>query len=153
PPQGSGGALDEALTMVASRVEGADGWTNAIEMYRDIASTRRWLSDPRSDTEPSAFIITSHHNQQSLFFKSSDPLIPSEIERTFAPSSIAVLNGCGTGEPGAIDIINQLSERKVDAVIATATTVQGRMAGAFLACLSDNVKAAGQSAVTLGQLH
>jgi hypothetical protein len=151
PPQGSGEALDEALTVVASR---ADGWkSNTTEMYRDIASTRRWLSDPKTDTEPSAFIITSHHNQQSLFFKTTDPLIPSEIERTFAPSSIAVLNGCGTGEPGAIDIINQLSERKVDAVIATATTVKGRMAGSFLACLADTVMKAGPNAVTLGQLH
>jgi hypothetical protein len=111
-------------------------------VYRQIGPFRQWLAETVRDSEPSAIIVTSHHDRNTVFFDSSDRVFSRQIERRFRLGSIAVLNGCGTGAPGATDIIAELNRRGVAAVIATGTEVRGEMAGWFLACFAEAVEGA-----------
>lgn len=150
---GSGSALDDALGVFSKLIDAQGGWGATTRLYRNMRSVRDWLSDGIRDTEPSAFFVTSHHARDTLYFKEDDPILSKQIEHRFGPSSVAILNGCGTGKPGATDIINELSRRYVGAVIATSTEVRGEMAGWFLACLADGVEKSPPGGTALGELH
>jgi peptide/nickel transport system substrate-binding protein len=157
PPQpgapGIGAALNQALGVFAGRIAGPRGWDANAKVYREMGALRQWLGNPGRELDRAAFFVTSHHKRNTLFFREGDGIFPGQIERVFAPASVAVLNGCGTGEPGATDIIVELNQRGIGAVIATANEVRGELAGWFLACLAEGVDKAGQRAPTMAELH
>src|SRR5262249_26081383 len=142
-PVGDDGALDQAIAVVKDRFGTPTGWNATTDFYRDIGKLRQWLADPVRDLDRSALVVTSHHDKDALFFQDNDRIFSRQIARLLAPAALAVLNGCGTGEPGATDFIAELSRRGVAAVIATGTEVQGEMAGWFLRCLAETLDGAG----------
>jgi len=155
-PEPSGDtALDGAVKVVQDRFGTPNGWNATTAFYRNIDALRQWLASPARDVDRTALVVTSHHDKDTLFFNDRDRLFSREIARQLAPASLAVLNGCGTGEPGATDFIAELSRRGVGAVIATGTEVPGEMAGWFLRCLSDTLDAAGSrgTPMTMAELH
>jgi hypothetical protein len=142
PPENSDKPLTDALAVFANRIEGAQGWKErGAAVHRRMEDVRAWLADGKTDQEPLAFFVTSHHHQDRIYFKEAESIFSAEIEHRFARPSIAVLNGCGTGGPGATDFVEELNKRGVAAVIATSTEVTGHMAGRFLVCLTNAVDA------------
>jgi hypothetical protein len=89
-------------------------------------------------TESTALLIMSHHDTNKLVF---DPVtgIPavfsSGIRRTFAVPSVAIINACGTAEPGAFDFVRELNRAGVNSIVATNTEVDAQMAGRFASIL------------------
>ena len=155
-PEPSGDtALDRAVKVVQDRLRTPNGWNETTTFYRNIDALRQWLARPERDVDRTALVVTSHHDKDTLFFNDSDRLFSRQIARQLAPASLAVLNGCGTGEPGATDFIAELSRRGVAAVIATGTEVPGEMAGWFLRCLSDTLDGASSrgTPMTMAELH
>lgn len=155
-PEPSGDtALDRAVGVVKDRFGTPNGWNATTTFYRNIGALRQWLADPARDLHRTALVVTSHHDKDTLFFQENDRLFSREIARQLAPASLAVLNGCGTGQAGATDFIAELSRRGVATVIATATEVQGEMAGWFLRCLADTLDDAGarRAPMTMAELH
>jgi hypothetical protein len=148
PPDPSGDAdLKDARTAVAKRI---NGWQPVDIRMKPVGD---WLmKGPVSD--PLAFFVTSHHDSNTIYFEDGDPILSKNIQVQFTKPSLAVLNGCGTGGPGATDIIKELSRRGMVGVIATATQVKGEMAGSFLECLAgvmDDPRS--RQGLSLGQVH
>ena len=146
-------ALDRAVAALQGRFGTPTGWNATTEFYREIGKLKEWLAKQERDLDRSAIVVTSHHDKDTLFFQGNDRIFSREIERLLAPGSVAVLNGCGTGEPGATDFIAELSRRGVAAVIATGTEVQGEMAGHFLDCLAGALENASGHQMKMAELH
>ena len=87
-------------------------------------------------TQPTVVTTLSHHDENLLYFRQGGPNVASpNVLREFGPSSIAILNGCGTGRTGAIDFVVQFNAKKVDSAIVSAFDLNGAIAGTYLACL------------------
>jgi len=96
-----------------------------------------WIGDEREPLQdPILLSVLSHHNKDVIYFDTQNPVYSGNILRRFNYPSGAILNGCGTGKPGASDFIRQLNLRGVESVIATITEVDGTMAGYFLNCFA-----------------
>lgn len=107
-----------------------------LQEFNDINDFGAWLkkNDP-SDT-PMVVATLSHHDANLLYFRDKGPSLASpDVRRTFAPSSVAILDGCGTGQPGAMDFVVQFNQRGVHSAIVTSFNVNGAIAGTYLACM------------------
>ena len=100
-----------------------------------------WIEKDQKDEGSAAIIAMSHHGK-GVLSDSSGEVLALNLKRQFTEPSIAILNGCGTMEPGATDFIKALNERGVNTVIATSTSVESPMAGDFLTCLGQEIKKA-----------
>jgi hypothetical protein len=110
-----------------------------FQVFPDIRSFGKWISKKEKDDTATAIIVMSHHGKNVLS-DSKDKVLSTNVLRDFTQPSIAVLNGCGTMEPGATDFIKQLNKRGIGTVIATSTSVNAEMAGDFIDCLGREVK-------------
>lgn len=105
-----------------------------IDNMNDFAD---WIGDEREPLQyPILLSVLSHHDKDMVYFDTQNPVYSGNIMRRFNYPSGAILNGCGTGKPGASDFIRQLNLRGVESVIATITEVKGTMAGHFLDCFA-----------------
>ena len=124
------------------------------EFFEDIRSFGDWIEKLKADNTSTAIIVMSHHGKNVLS-DSTGEVISSNVLREFTQPSMAILNGCGTMEPGATDIIKQLNERGITTVIATSTSVDAVMAGDFLDCLGREVEVKGieeKKEITISEL-
>ena len=147
PPEDTGdAAINDARNQLGSLIE---QWETKLAepIYTSMTKFIGWLAPP-SDVQtedPSTVLVTlSHHDHNSLYFyekeaKYDSPLRPSEINRTFAQPSIAIIDGCGTGGEGAVDLIRRFNHNGFSTIIATSVPVKGEMAGAFLQLLSKEI--------------
>lgn len=102
---------------------------NDIEVFKD------WLRTG-SSAEPTVVTTLSHHDVNLLYFRQGGPSIASpNVQRTFGSSSVAILNGCGTGQSGAMDFVVRFNRLGVDSAIVSAFDLNGAIAGTYLACL------------------
>ena len=62
------------------------------------------------------------------------------MNRTFAKPSLAILDGCSTGAPGAVDFIRKLNQQGMASIITTSTGVTPQIAGDFLGCLAGAIR-------------
>jgi hypothetical protein len=123
---------------------------------------REWLrrsgKTPAGDP-PTALMTLSHHNASSLYFYSPDVLVDNPLEfgsinRKFAEPSVAILNGCGTGGAGAVDLIRRFNEKGFSAVIAASTELDGLIAGTFLKVFADEIsKSSATKGRTIGSAY
>ena len=100
-----------------------------------------WLED--STSSPSVgIVILSHHSANSLFFYDggSPAILSTSVSRNFSFPSIAILDACGTSQPGASEFIREFNQHGVSSVIATSTEVDPVMAGKFLALFMDQLR-------------
>jgi len=111
------------------------------EQESGITSFGVWIENEEEDKEPAAIIVMSHHEKGALS-DSSGEVLALNVKRRFSQPSIAILNGCGTGEPGATEFIKELNDRGVMTVIATSTSVESPMAGHFVTCFGQEIEAA-----------
>ena len=98
-----------------------------------------WLENGVTD-QPTAILILSHHDKNQIWFNASSSFTFLAFERTFVLPSVAILDGCGTAEPGTSELVKMLNQRGIRAAIATLTKVSGDMAGAFIDCLTAKMK-------------
>jgi hypothetical protein len=96
-----------------------------------------WLSQGEVENNPLCIMILSHHTKDMIFFDRSDSptVTATQITKRFSVPSVVILNGCGTGGPGAVEFVRQFSKRGMEAIIATSSEVDPVMAGDFLNCL------------------
>ena len=109
-------------------------------MDEDLSKFGDWLGQRTSDHQSTAVFILSHHDTNKLVFD-PDSEVPAvfstSIERRFAVPSLAIINACGTAEPGAFDFVRELNRAGVNSIIATNTEVDGAMAGLFASILME----------------
>ena len=114
-------------------------WTENAFNYPSIGSFKGWIGKSRKDETATAIVVLAHHGKNT-FSDGQSSLPSSSVKRAFSQPSIAILNGCGTMEPGGTDFIKQLNERGVTTVIATSTPVDEKMGGDFINCFGKVVE-------------
>jgi hypothetical protein len=125
--------LKNARGRIAARL---DSWSGIVTAHEAMSTFANWIGDSQKDATPTALVVLSHHDHNQVFFSAGDSVTSDMIDHRFATPSVAVLDGCGTGSPGAIDFVRKLNESGVATVIATVTEVNAEMAGDFLDCLA-----------------
>lgn len=122
-----------------------------LQEFNDIERFGAWLKEKEPSDTPMVITTLSHHDANLLYFRDKGPSIASpDVRRTFAPSSVAILDGCGTGQPGAMDFVVQFNQRGVHSAIVTAFNVNGAIAGTYLACMR---QALARGRMPLGAAH
>jgi len=136
-------ALIKAREALKHRIPGWDATT----LYQEMAKFGEWARNDTREAGGAVVIVVSHHDNDRFFFTDQDSINFGTFRRSFERPSLAVLSGCGTGGPGALNFIRRFSEKGMSAIIATNTEVDGQMAGRFVDCLAtaveDNVGAPG----------
>jgi hypothetical protein len=149
---GDAGALSSAAA-TAKLAPDALPWASAsFAPEWDFEKFRAWLEAEEEDDE-TLLLILSHHADNAIWFDRGRPLVSLTMNRSFRKPSVAILNGCGTMEPGAAAIVDALNRRGAAAVIATATSVGGKMAGEYVRCFVERMKKAPQEGVPLSFVH
>jgi hypothetical protein len=128
--------LKKARKQLSHRIPGWD----ASSLYQEMIKFGRWAREDARDAEGTAVFVVSHHDRNRIFFTEQDSMTSVAFRRRFQQPSLAVLSGCGTGGPGALDFIRRLSEQGMSAIIATNAEVDGEMAGRFVDCLASVVE-------------
>ena len=112
-------------------------WQREGLSFVDMPDFKEWARGPQDSKEidpPTALLTLSHQDHNTLYFE--DPakksLKPSTFDRRFAEFSVAVLNGCGTGGDGAVQLIGKLNENGFSTIIATSTEISADIAAAFV---------------------
>ena len=107
----------------------------------DLDKFGTWLSQTSTIPQTTAILIISHHDANKLVFNplSEVPAVFSTniSSRTFLAPSFAIIDACGTADPGAFDFVRELNRAGVNSMIATSTEVDGTMAGQFASLLMD----------------
>lgn len=118
----------------------------------DFEKFRTWVQKPEPE-EQIALLLLAHHATNLLWHEKGTPLAATTLKRRFGEGSVAILDGCGTMEPSASEVVRALNRNGVGAAIATATSVDGKMAGAYVKCLLEKVAAAPPEGAPLSALH
>jgi hypothetical protein len=96
-----------------------------------------------TESEAAAVAVLSHHNKNQLYYSPTDVVLSDSVNRRFAKPSLAILDGCSTGAPGAVDFIRKLNQQGMASIITTSTAVTPQLAGDFLACLAGEIRTHG----------
>jgi hypothetical protein len=121
--------FDESLT---------DFTKGAQYFYESMKDFGTYLGTGKEESA-AAVAVLSHHNKNQIFFSSSDLILSTAVNRDFTKPSIAILDGCGTGSPGAVDFIDKLNNRGITSVIATSTEIRPEIAADFMRCLASEL--------------
>ncbi len=138
--------MHDAREQFGDSIDAFKAWKGHGEVYEDIRAFATWLAPPTPlpvDTPSTALVVVSHHDNNKLFFDKEyeNPFILSvNINRTFAPPSVAIINACGTAKPGAYDFVSELNQRGISAIVATSTEVNSVMSGHFMRLLIETLR-------------
>jgi len=131
--------LNDSMAQLAN-----SGWMDYAERpFTKMRQFEDWIGERVIEKEPAAILILSHHDKNTIYFdeNSTELVTSSHLVRKFRKPSIAILNGCGTANPGGgADFVRRFNLNGVDAIIATSSQVNPRMAGDFLASLEKILK-------------
>lgn len=118
--------------------------------YRTMGDFQQWVTSGKT-LEPTIVTTLSHHADNNLFFVARRDEVPSsDVLREFGDSSIAILDGCGTGRPGAMDFVARFNSNGIHSAIVSAYDVNPAIAGAYLACLRQEV---GRGTTSIASAH
>jgi hypothetical protein len=114
-----------------------DQWKSNATLFDDIDRFDTWLKAP--DTA-SVVVTLSHHYENRLCFEndtcsSGASIVAIDVNKPLTSPSLAIINGCATARPGATEFIREFNAHGASTVIATSTSVEGELAGAFLSTL------------------
>jgi len=157
PPPTGDAALEAARKrLVIERHDGKPTFVTAggpVPIVEDMQEFLDWVRGGES-AQGTLLSILSHHESNHVRFAGDPRVHAAVIRRTFAQPSVALLNGCSTGQPGlgATNFLEVLNEQGFQGAIATMTEVSGTLAGDFLDCFARQV---GQSpaGITLGRAY
>ena len=125
---------DDALRKATSRIERwVPIWEElASKPFKDMRDFGDWIGERQTELRPTAIVILSHHANNRIWSNPEMLVLSSDVMRKFSAPSIAVLSGCGTGGPGAVDFVRRFNRNGIGTIIATSTEVDPYMAGDFL---------------------
>jgi hypothetical protein len=106
----------------------------------DFKNFQRWANpaDPLSHKESDAILILSHHDNNGLYFDQDVMIIsPGNMTRLFSFPSLAIINACGTANPGAFEFVREFNLHGVDSIVASSIEVDARLGGKFASTLAD----------------
>lgn len=88
--------------------------------------------------DATGIVITGHHSNNQIFFNQfrNDAMVPTAIKAQFEEPSLVILNGCNTAGATTTEFIQSFNQHRVRTIIATNTSVDGRVAGQFLDCFT-----------------
>lgn len=135
----------EAMRQLNASWPGPERFTH----HKTIGDFQDWLASG-STREPTIVTTLSHHADNKLFFGDGEFLPSSDVLRRFGESSIAILDGCGTGKPGAMDFVARFNVNGIHTAIVSAYDVNPAVAGAYLGCLRQQI---GRGTTTIAQAH
>jgi len=113
---------------------------STAKVYENLGQFKNWLEPDQPDTGTSAAIlILSHHENNSLYFvdQSVSAIFATNVHRRFATPSVAIIDACGTANPGAFEFAREFNLHGVNAVVASSVEINGKMGGLFLKMLTD----------------
>lgn len=99
----------------------------------DMGQLRDWFEQDVNDTNPTALLITSHHDKNYIYY-SSTGISYSTLRRNFPSPSLGVLNVCEGAVPSAAGFIEKFNDAGMKTIIATSAKVGGPLAGEFMRC-------------------
>jgi hypothetical protein len=109
------------------------------KLYQDVDAFKNWVSpDQTKDANPEnyAVMILSHHDSNSLFLdRSISSIFAPVVAKSFGNPSVAIIDACGTANPGAFEFVKDFNNHGVYTVVASSVEVDARMGGDFLATL------------------
>jgi putative sterol carrier protein len=134
PPNGFG-KLVEWRKNQTPRISGPDDLRKLLSgKLTDSSNT------PVSIDTPVNLIIVSHQQNDKLYFHEGElGVTATDITSNLPNQSAAIIAGCSTQGPGALDLVRQLNLHGVSALIGTASNVGGDIAGDFLDCFGQIV--------------
>jgi hypothetical protein len=153
PESGIDATLEAARRQAQTVIE--EKWKPVAKPYTVMKEFGSWLGqrEKGTDQDVTALVILSHHAKNKLSLKEGDSITSSSVVRSFKRPVLAILNGCGTAEPGAEEFIKELNARGVTTVIATSTEVEPDLAGDFFNCLDETLgKHVSEKNVTVSQI-
>jgi hypothetical protein len=161
PPEDTGDdAINKARENMGPTI---DRWVKKeVLPFNNMTEFMYWLNRPgaRNKKDPPTTLVTlSHHSRNSLYFYRKDsakdnPLRSSMINRKFEQPSVAILNGCGAGSEGAVQLIRRFNRYGFSTFIAPSTEIEGLMAGTFLKLFADEISESDpKKAETIGLVY
>jgi hypothetical protein len=108
----------------------------------DLRNLLKGTLAPNIDT-PVSLVIVSHQLDNKLYFHEGElGVTASDISRYLPEQSVAIIAGCNTQGPAALDLVRELNLHGVLALIGTASNIGGDIAGDFVDCFGQAVNAA-----------
>jgi hypothetical protein len=129
--------FSEIRTRIGSRLR---TWENTRLVFDNIPKFRAWARTSDQNAESTVLATLSHHDRDRLYF-SSESIMSTGFHREFANPSIAILDGCGTGNLGAANIVVALNNHGVAAIVATSTEISLSLGADFLTTLDEIISA------------
>jgi hypothetical protein len=138
---------DDALSAVFTARDKFEPWIKRYDsscpscVNNDPSTFGNWLNGNVPASGSTGVVVLSHHSTDGntdAFFMDVDtdgnigPAAYSNVSRTFADPSFAILDACGTGKPGSSEFVHQLNRGGIFSVVSTAIDVNPSMAGQFL---------------------
>ncbi len=141
PPTLAGNPLMDARDKFADWIRVFQSSTDTTTLFDDLDKFKDWLNpiDPLARKEGEAILILSHHDKNSLYFDQNVSAILPSMKRRFDTPSIAIIDACGTANPGAFEFVREFNLHGVSSVIASSIEVDARMGGLFLKFLMDSL--------------
>jgi hypothetical protein len=140
PESGVDASLAAARRQALAVIE--QKWQPLAKPYTVMKTFGSWLGqrEKGTDEDVTALVVLSHHAKNTLSLKEGDSITSASVVRRFKRPVLAILNGCGTAQPGAEEFIKELNARGVTTVIATSTEVEPDLAGDFFNCLDETLE-------------
>ncbi len=125
--------MQQARKPFASYIGKFGKWSGHSIVYQDVDPFRDWLTNDNVQASSDAIFVLSHHDTNRIFFDPGNTIESVSVQRHFFVPTFAMLDGCGTAAPGAIEFVREFNKRGVTAEIAAATQIDPTMAGLFAA--------------------
>jgi len=133
PPRDS--EFSGVLNRIGNRLQ---SWQDTRLVFDNIPKFRAWARNSDQIAESTVLATLSHHDRDRLYF-SSESIMSTGFHREFANPSIAILDGCGTGNIGAANIVVALNNRGVAAIVATSTEISLNLGADFLTTFDETM--------------
>ena len=156
PPAGDAALVAARGRLNIERRDGKPGVAIAgghAPIIEDMQEFLDWVATGQS---PSGTLLSilSHHDSDHVRFAGDPRVHAAVVRRDFLQPSVALLNGCSTGQAGAgaTSFVEALNQQGFQAAIATMTEVSGDLAGDFLECFAAQVTTAPEG-IELGKAY
>ena len=119
--------------------------TSHATLFDDVDKFKGWLvleQPPGKRPDNYAVMILSHHGNNSLWIDQyQSSIFAPIIGKMFGNPSIAIIDACGTANPGAFEFVQDFNNHGVFTIIASSVEVDAKLGGDFLRSLADQVSA------------
>jgi len=134
PPSGFGKVINWRKNQTP-RINGPDDLRKLLSgNLTDSSNT------PVSIDTPVNLVVVSHQQNDKLYFHEGElGVTATDITLNLPDQSAAIIAGCSTQGPSALDLVRQLNLHGVSALIGTASNVGGDIAGDFVDCFGQTV--------------